>query len=32
VNGQTATVQAPVVEALGLGHLAKIASVLTKAA
>ena len=32
VNGQTAPVQAHVVEALGLGHLAKIASVLTKAA
>ena len=32
VNGQTAPVQARVVEALGLGHLAKIASVLTKAA
>jgi NAD(P)-dependent dehydrogenase (short-subunit alcohol dehydrogenase family) len=32
VNGQTSPVQAHVVEALGLGHLAKIASVLTKAA
>jgi len=32
VNGQTAHVQAHVVEALGLGHLAEIASVLTKAA
>jgi NAD(P)-dependent dehydrogenase (short-subunit alcohol dehydrogenase family) len=32
VNGQTAPVQAHVVEALGLGHLAKIASELTKAA
>jgi len=32
VNGQTAPVQAHVVEALGLGHLAKIASVRTKAA
>jgi NAD(P)-dependent dehydrogenase (short-subunit alcohol dehydrogenase family) len=32
VNGQTAPVQAHVVEALGLGHLAKITSVLTKAA
>jgi NADP-dependent 3-hydroxy acid dehydrogenase YdfG len=32
VNEQTAPIQAHVVEALGLGHLAKIASVLTKAA
>jgi NAD(P)-dependent dehydrogenase (short-subunit alcohol dehydrogenase family) len=32
VNGQTAPVQAHVVEALGLGHLAKLGSVLTKAA
>jgi NAD(P)-dependent dehydrogenase (short-subunit alcohol dehydrogenase family) len=32
VNGQAAPVQAHVVEALGLGHLAKIASELTKAA
>jgi NAD(P)-dependent dehydrogenase (short-subunit alcohol dehydrogenase family) len=32
VNGQTAPVQAHVVEALGLGHLTKIAGVLTKAA
>jgi NADP-dependent 3-hydroxy acid dehydrogenase YdfG len=32
VNEQTAPIQAHVIEALGLGHLAKIAGVLTKAA